>query len=207
MNGNIETLLRRLRDLNKAHDKLQRAIPSPSVSKRQADSVLEDVLAALKDPNVQSLLEKFIDQARLRILDDVEAFDREMRNRRQELIALEAKMAQPGGLRRKDLELVFAQYSKTKGDMERFVTDVCGLCDRLEAAHRAAKDELAKSRELPRKKKKKRKRHLGQGIASAVFGAMAMVANTQLPIVFAFSYGLGGGALHQALRDIIGSAG
>ena len=207
MDDNIASLLRRLRDLKKSYDKLQRAIPSPWVSERNADSALEAVLASLNDPSVQSLMEKYIDQARQHILDDIDAFQKEMRDRQQGLIALETKMAQPGGIRRKDLELVFAQYSKTKGDMERFVTDVSGLCDRLAAAHRAAKDELAKARELPRKKKKKRKRHLGQGIASAVFGAMAIVANTQLPILFAFSYGLGGGALHQALRDIIGSAG
>ena len=27
-----------------------------------------------------------------------------------------------------------------------------------------------------------------------------------LPLLFAFSYGLGGGALHQAIRDIVGEA-
>lgn len=46
------------------------------------------------------------------------------------------------------------------------------------------------SRELGRWDKKRRKRKVAQSITSAIFGTAAIVADTQLPPLFAFSYGL-----------------
>lgn len=125
--------------------------------------------------------------------------------RHKELLRTEVRLARQAGLRIEDMKFVYLQYSRTKEDVARFVPSVSVLQDRLVKAHEIITQEVAKSRSLPRTHKKKRKRNLGQGVASAVFGTVAIAANTQLPIVFAFSYGLGGGAIHQALRDLVGT--
>lgn len=72
--------------------------------------------------------------------------------------------------------------------------------------HESVKIEIELSRTLPRKEKKKRKRQIAPGITSALFGGGVIVADVYAPPFFAFSYAAGAGAIHQALRDLIGAA-
>jgi hypothetical protein len=203
LNDKLNLLLRQLRNLDKAYSKMIRAVPDPPTAERNADNALEAVLNLLEDPELGNLIEKHIPPARDQIA--TEAFDKELKSRHKEVTLVEIKLSQPFGLRRRDLQLMYEQYSKAKSEKARFVSSVDAIRQRLIKAHNAAKEEVAKSRELSRTGKKKRKRGVGQGIVSAVFGTVVIAANTQLPIVFAFSYGLGGGAIHQALRDIVGT--
>jgi Fe2+ transport system protein B len=143
--------------------------------------------------------------ARETILANQDEFNSELYNRRDELIKQESRLAQAFGLKEKDVEWLFEEYQAVSEQTQDFVSTAEMLKDYHIILHKSIREMVASIRELPRKKKKKRKNSLSQGITSAVFGTVVIAANTQLPLVFAFSYGLGGGALHQAIRDIVGT--
>jgi hypothetical protein len=105
-----------------------------------------------------------------------------------------------------DVRHLYLCYESAREYRAAFPLEIDALKRHLVEVHSAATRQIASSRSLNRRQKKKRKRKIGQGIASAVFGTAAIVADIQLPLVFAFSYGLGGAALHQALRDLVGEA-
>ncbi len=207
MNNKLNTLLRQLRDLKKSYDKLNRAVPNPETAERNADNTLQAVLKSLDETEIKSLIDDHIGDARGQLLDNFEAFDKELTNQAKTLRSIEIKLAQPAIIRKRDYDMVFNQYLRSKKNISDFVSSVTDIRNRVVEVHEASKNSLSESRNLTRIEKKKRKRNISQGIASAVFGTAAIAANTQLPIVFAFSYGLGGGALHQAMRDIVGTAG
>ncbi len=155
---------------------------------------------------IKSLIDEHIGNVRGQLLNNFEVFDKELTNQAKTLRSIEIKLAQPAIIRKRDYDLVFNQYLRSKKNKSDFVSSVTDIRNRIVEAHEASKNSLSESRYLTRIKKKKRKRNISQGITSAVFGIAAIAANTQLAIVFAFSYGLGGGALHQAMRDIVGTA-
>jgi len=103
---------------------------------------------------------------------------------------------------RRYAELDEAAPAKVKGEYPTTVEEIGELLGILHAeVVRQARESRPKE---PRKVKKKRKRNLATAIASTCFGTAAIVGDSQFPPAFAFSYGVGGIALHQALRDIIG---
>jgi hypothetical protein len=115
---------------------------------------------------------------------------------REERVRVRDVEARPGGDANKG--------ERDEGVRPAFPQDVDALKVQLKDAHGSAKHRITASRAVGRKEKKRRKRRIAQGITSAIFGTGAIVADTKLPVLFAFSYGLGGSALHQALRDIVG---
>jgi hypothetical protein len=201
----VELLLRQLRELEKSYDRLSRAVPDPQAAERNADNALQAVLNSLSDPDVAAVIDELVPTARERILANPVSFRSELTVRHEELTRLEVRLAQHSGIRRQDIEVIRTTYDKVSLETGDFFASASALRESLVTLHTSTKSQVAASRELPRIEKKKRKRNLAQGIASAVFGTAVVAANTQLPIVFAFSYGLGGGAIHQAIRDIVGS--
>ncbi len=204
MTNNIDLFLLRLRDLAKAHDRLSRAVPDIKSAEEVADNALKEVLKLLEDPEINDLLNELIPGARSRLIEAPSDFDHELETRRPELVRAEVPVMQRAGARKRDIEHLYVQYRDVQQYREKFPSDAAALRQSLIDLHKSTKVQLSKSRSLDRKEKKKRKRKLAQGIASAIFGTGVIAADTQLPLLFAFSYGLGGGALHQALRDIIG---
>ncbi len=204
MTNNIDLILLRLRDLAKAHDRLSRGVPDIKSAEAVADNALKEVLKLLENPEITDLLNELIPEARNRLIGAPSAFDHELEARRPELVRVEAAVMQRVGARKRDIEYLYVQYRDVQQYREQFPSDSAALRQSIFDLHESTKAQLSESRNLDRKKKKKRKRKLGQGIASAIFGTGIIAADTQLPLLFAFSYGLGGSALHQALRDIVG---
>ncbi len=198
-------LLRRLRALAKAYDRLARAVPNPKQAEVKADNALSAVLESLSDPDLGTALEELIPNARKHILEDPNAFLVEFENQGPQLLLLEKRLVESAGVKSKHMEIMRRQCRKNIGDAKEFVTTIASLKQELVQSHDQAKTEIAKSREIPRKEKKERKNNIAQGVTSAVFGTAVIATNAQLPVLFAFSYGLGGSALHQAMRDIVGS--
>lgn len=105
---------------------------------------------------------------------------------------------------KKNIRELYKKSLIDESSTETLPSSITQIKERLIESHKNTLSRFRESREMTRLKKKKRKRNIGQGIASSVFGVGVIVANTQLPTLFAFSYGLGGAALHQAMRDIVG---
>jgi hypothetical protein len=204
MEAKLDRLLRGLRDLSKSYDRLSRAVPDPKEAEHNADAALQAVLASLQDPEIIAVIENLIPAAREHILSDPAAFQQELLARREELVKVEARVVQHSGTRRIDIETLYVKYAKVSLASE-YVADANGLREQLLAIHEGAKQQIAASREQPRVEKKKRKRNVALGITSAIIGTAVIAANIPLPLVFGFSYALGGGAFHQAFRDIVGT--
>jgi len=202
----LDLLLQALRDLTKARERLSRAVPDPATAESEADAALQRALALLDDPEITRALTELIPPARHRLLNSPDEFDTEFKARRSELIAIETKVMRRLGATEDDITQLYLSYQQTRAQREAFPQEVDALERRLVEVHSSKILQIIASRDLSRKKKKKRKRKIGQGITSAIFGTGVIVADAQLPLLFAFSYGLGGSALHQALRDIVGEA-
>lgn len=205
LSDSLKSLLQHLRKLEKAYGQmLQNSRPRARNPEQNADAALNSVLALLEDPVLAALIASQISQVRDQV--NTIQFDNDLKTRRDDVTHVEMRLSQPFGLKERDLELMYEQYSKAKDEKKEFVTDVSAIRDHLTKAHKAIKEQVASSKKLPRKKKKLRKQNIGQGVVSAVFGVAVIASNTQLPMVFHFSFGLGGAALHQSIRDIVGTA-
>jgi hypothetical protein len=64
--------------------------------------------------------------------------------------------------------------------------------------------EVERSRELPKKEKKKRKRDVLRGVFFVSLGVGIAIANTPYVLSLPVSYGVAMGSLLQALKDFIG---
>ena len=200
-------LMVRLRELARAHERLSRAVPNPAAAIATADAALERVMTLLDDPKVAGPLAELIPAARERAGGAAGDFRAEFGQRQSELVKIEATVARRLGITEEDIRRLYRVYERAYERRHQFPDGIDAIKRRLREVHESTKRGMAASRSMSRKEKKKRKRKLGQGVASALFGTGVIVANTQLPVLFAFSYGLGGGALHQALRDIVGEGG
>jgi hypothetical protein len=74
----------------------------------------------------------------------------------------------------------------------------------LNSVHAAAVGEVERSRELPKKEKKKRKRDVLRGVFFVSLGLGIAIANTPYVLSLPVSYGVAMGSLLQALKDFIG---
>jgi len=200
----LDTLLNSLRDLARAHDRLSRAVPDPETAVAAVDAALANVVTLLDDPGVAGPLMELIAGARERAGGASGGSPLAFAERRPELVAIEAKLTRRLGTTEDDLHRMYAAFERSRERLEVFSGGIDDIKQQLIKVHESTKAQVADSRNMSRKEKKKRKRKLGQGIASAIFGTGVIAADSQLPLLFAFSYGLGGSALHQALRDIVG---
>ena len=206
MAADLNVLMDRLRELARAHDRLSRAVPDPPTAIAAADAALHRVMTLLDDPNIAGPLGELIPGAHDRVVGAADAFHAEFKERRSELIKIEATVTRRLGTTQEDIEHLYLAYERAYERRHEFPEGIDALKQRLVEVHESTKLEIATSRNMSRKDKKKRKRKLGQGIASAIFGTGVIAADTQMPLLFAFSYGLGGAALHQAFRDIVGES-
>ena len=204
MPADLNLLMVRLRELGKAHARLSRAIPDPARAIAAADVALQRVLTLLDDPKIAGPLGELMTEARDRLVGPPSDVHVEFKQRRSELIKIETTITRRLGARQEVIERLYRTYESGYQRRHEFPDGIQAMKQRLVAVHEAAKLHMAAARKMSRKDKKQRKRKLGQGITSAIFGTGIIVADSQLPALFVFSYGLGGGALHQALRDIVG---
>jgi hypothetical protein len=202
----INLFLLRLRDLIKAYDRLARAVPNVRSAEAVFDNALTEVLSLLEDPEINDLLSELIRAARNRLIAAPSDFDHEIEARKQEFVREEASVMEKASIRKRDIEHLYGIYREVKQYREKFPADTSDLKKGIVDLHESTKAKLTESRALNRKEKKKRKRKLAQGITSAIFGIGLIAADTLLPQMSDFSYGLGAGALLQALRDFVGEA-
>jgi hypothetical protein len=204
MAADLDLLLVRLRELARAHQRLSRAVPDPATAAVAADAALLRVITLLDDPDVAGPLSELIPPARERVLGAADEFHAEFKERRSEVVAVEAKVTRRLGTTEEDIQRMYLSYDRARERRQAFPEGIEGIKRQLIEVHESTKLQIVVTRNMSRKEKKKRKRKIGQGIASAIFGTGVIAADTQMPVLFAFSYGLGGAALHQALRDIVG---
>ena len=204
MQAPVVRLLGALRELARAHERLSRGIPDPRRAEVAVDAALDRVMALLGDPAVAKVLDGLLPPAHHRAQAAPGRFAADLSARRVEMLPVEAAAAQRAGVKGEDIERFYRMCEPGRWQPADFPDGVQALGRQLAEAHVNAKRRVSSSRTLRRKPKKKTKRKVAQAITSAVFGTAAIVANTQLPALFAFSYGLGGAALHQALRDLVG---
>ncbi len=203
----IRMLQQRLRRLDRAYRRLARSTPSPEQAAKNADKALAAVLELLSDPEVIAAMQQHIPPAREYMLVRAESFYARVLEQQAELIRLEARLLQEFKISSEKIREYAERYRRSPGNGRGYVADPSELIELLKMVHHSTKASLNEARRLSRKPKKQRKRRIRQGIASAVFGAVSIVANTQLAPVFIFSYALGGNALHQALRDLAANGG
>ena len=201
MSFKLKLLARDLKKLENAYNKLARGVPSPGAAESVADQALDRVLSRLLDDELVSTLDNLIREARESLAAKPDKADKKST---QTALELEAKILRDYGLRIEDVVEFYAVVEEVEHDHGKFVSDTEELRESLKSLHERYKAEIRRSREDPRKPKKKRKRKVLQGAASATVGTIVIVADTHFPPLFAFSYGLGGGALFQAIRDLIG---
>lgn len=204
MSIKLALLVRNLQQLDNAYDKLSRGIPNPKAAEANADRVLERVIGLLSDKELTKNLDSLIIEARSEFEANAEKFDNPSDKQKREMLSAEAKVLRGSGLDEDALLELYAKFQEVKQEKGRFVSDSKELLMHLEALHKRYKAEIEASREQPRKEKKRRKRKVLQGAASATFGTTVIIADAHFPPLFAFSYGIGGGALHQAVRDFVG---
>jgi len=207
MADDLNLLMVRLRELARAHERVSRAAPDPPSAAAAADAALQRVLTLLDEPAIADPLQQLMPAARKRVVDAADDFHDEFEERRAELIEIVATVTRGLGMTKEDIESLYVGYQRAVKDGAEFPEGLEAIKEQLVRVHESTKREVVATRLLSRKDKKRRKRKLGQGVASAIFGTGVIVADTQLPVLFAFSYGLGGAALHQAVRDIVGQSG
>lgn len=201
MNLKLSLLVKSLRQLEKAYDKLSRGVPDPNSAAANADRALENVLKLLADRELADNLNSLIVETRKTLgAHDAEVNDEQRRRRLEQ----ETKVLRDSGLSPNEIAELYFAFQNAKSEQEKFVSSSEELRAHLENLHQKYKSEIAASREQPRKAKKRRKRRVLQGAVTTTIGTTALVADTFFPPLFAFSYGMGGSALLLALRDFIG---
>jgi len=200
MQDNLRNLLTQFKRLGRAHDRLAKAVPDPASAATDADQELVKTLSLLRDPAVRQALDELIPSGRESLSGtsqeppSKEEFDAE--------IALLRRL----GLKQEDTDRLSSAFQRSKSITTQTIKNAEDLEQTIVKVHESVKIEIELSRTLPRKEKKKRKRQIAQGITSALFGSGVIVADVYAPPLFAFSYAAGAGAIHQALRDLIGAA-
>jgi len=193
--------LRRLGALLRAYDRHSRAVGGPAASEARLDAEFNRLATSL-ERDWADRLDRFLTSARAALaaspgagLGTLEETAAALRQEAALLSDLKAGLAR--------LERFHAAYPGAAASEPSLAT-TGELLAFLRSLHAAAKRQVADSRPLRRKPKKSRKRQVAKGTVSLVIGTACFVANANLPTLMAWSYAAGFGALHQALRDLIG---
>jgi hypothetical protein len=200
MISRIQRVFSQLQKLERAYDRLLRAVPDISTATRLVDERFEELLRILDaelSPSVDDLIQ------RGRQVSDVEGL---LRQRQREILAIEAALLSGSVFSEKSLRNAYELWLKRKVSHGDLVKDYQEFRGALVIAHAAAKEAIEHARPLSRKDKKQRKRNVAQGLTSLTLGVGMIIADTQLPPMAAFSYAVGAGAVHQAIRDLVGEA-
>ena len=91
MAADLSLLMVHLRELARAHERLSRAVPDPPTAIAAADTALERVMTLLDDPSIAGPLGELIPAAHDRVVGAAGDFRAEFKERRSELIKIEAE--------------------------------------------------------------------------------------------------------------------
>jgi hypothetical protein len=206
MSPDIKDLLAALEDWRRAYEKLETAVPSPTEAEQAVAQAYERVLTTLQKEGVLQSVNQFLQTAAPKAQSVATNLDwqQELTQASESIIATELQSVRPLQLNRKDLTKLILAYLKTPEALLE-VTDGHELVTLFPKLHEEAVTQLAESRSLSRKEKKYRKRKIATGVTFTVAGFGLIASNLYVGAPTAtFSYILGGNALFQATRDLIG---
>ncbi|MEE4310590.1 MAG: hypothetical protein V2J62_01860 [candidate division KSB1 bacterium] len=195
-------MMQHLRQLMKAYDRYSRAVRGPYISESELDQTFERLLLTIKKEWSNSL-DHFFETARENALKEYSEAADGVKDE-ADILKKEADLLNELKADAKKIQWFFSIYRENSEASDKSPATSRELETRLRSLHQLIKEEISDSRQLPRKKKKKRKRQVARGITSLTVGVGAFIANTNLPPIMAWSYGVGAGALHQAARDFVG---
>lgn len=179
---------------------MSRGVPTAADAEQNYAGRFEELLRALSNPKLDALLsalqEGSVGASPAPSLADISEGDLEM----------EVNLTGSFGFKREEARELILILRDTRLAIHGRAATTVELRQRLVVLYNASVQELRRSREESRKEKKRRKRKVGQGITSGVFGVGLIAADTQYPPLAPVSFGLGGAAIHQALRDLVGEA-
>lgn len=206
MSPDIKNLLEALEEWRRAYEKLETAVPNRMEAERAVALSYERVLATLQNQEVLKSVTQFLQSStpKAQAVATSLNWQQELSHSPEAIISTELQSARPLQLKRKDLTKLILAYLKTP-DALLEVTDGDELVALFPELHEQAVAQLAESRSLSRKEKKYRKRKIATGVTFTVAGFGLIASNLYVGAPTAtFSYILGGNALFQATRDLIG---
>ena len=201
MDRELKELQQKLREWDKAHKLLSRGDKKEKeIAEKMADDALARIIASLNQDTVATKLDEFMVASREKLLSAPEEIKTKALQHKKEIIRAEVGVS---NLKNKEVKGPIEEFYKFKGDMEKFDTDTSGFCTLLEDTHKCSKKVILDTRKVPRQMKKAKRKNVAKCIWSVAIGIGLCVANTELPAVAVFSYGIGIASLQQAGRDII----
>ncbi|WP_421656464.1 hypothetical protein [Leptothermofonsia sp. ETS-13] len=204
MNSDIKVLLEAIRDWRKACKQLEAAIPNGKTAEMNAERAQSRVLSILQEDSISEVLEQFVQShySRIALQNEVNNLEGD----RDRIISIETRATQPLNLSRRDLNCIITSYLESNFE-EKLDPNHSNFAELFAQLHKSIIDQYRISRDLPRKQKKQWKRKVTIGVTFSAIGLGLIAGNTQLSTSFSiYSYLLGGNALLQAIRDLIGEA-
>lgn len=203
MGSDIRELLTALADWRKAGDRLKRATPDRPTAEEAFNQAQNRVMEILQRKSVALDLDRLIQQAHITGTEPTTRQE-ELRQDRDTIATTEIETARPLNLSQKEVGQLIISYLKARFTEEMPSSSV----DLLEAFLQlsdAISRQYGEVRAIPRKEKKQRKRRIATGVTFTVVGLGLLAGNTRAdPANSVYSYVLGGNALLQAIRDLIG---
>jgi hypothetical protein len=208
MDTDIRSLLEALAQWRKACKKLEGAVPDRVSAEQEVSRAQAQVTTLLREDRIAEAFDQLI-QANSAPAEPSEMRQKAVRNylthKQEDLIAAEMRTVQPLQISRRELSQIIAAYLQAQPqELPLSSHDIPDLFPQLTEA---IVQQYAASRSLPRQQKKRRKRKVATGVTFTMIGLGLMAGNSQSAATIAtYSYILGGNALLQAVRDLIGEA-
>ena len=194
-------------------DRWRKAISNLKQGGRQLEAKANHVKAAgktvvtlLEDSQVAEAIASLMASANANLPEVAQELHQRLLHQPDRLVSREMESLGPLQLKRKELETLVLAYCHSLQNNKTFPA-----ADQLPAhfmsLQSALMEEIEATRPLNRKQKKRRKRQIATGILFTVSGLGLLAGNTLVDSNLAgASYILGGNALMQAVRDLVGEA-
>ncbi|MCS6812130.1 MAG: hypothetical protein NZ772_00925 [Cyanobacteria bacterium] len=206
MDPEIKLLLVVLKHWQQACKKLDRAIPSATAAEAQLATIAEQIKFLLQQEEVVSTIDELIARTQPHVAANPEAVRSELATNREAIITAEVQAAEPLQLSREDVLRSVLLYLHNQPN-DKYLMSSQELLTWFLKLHVEIIQQYVAARSLPRKQKKRRKRNIAAAVSLTAVGVGLILSNTPYETIpAAYSYILGGNALIQALRDLIGEA-
>lgn len=206
MDPDIKLLLIVLKHWQQACKKLDRAIPSSTAAEAQLAAIAEQIKVLLQQEEVVSTIDELIARTQPHIIADQDALRNKLIANQETIIAAEVRAAEPLQLSREDILRSVLLYLHNQPN-DKYLMSSQELLTWFLKLHAEIIQQYVAARSLPRKQKKRRKRNIAAAVSLTAVGIGLILSNTPYDTIpAAYSYILGGNALIQALRDLIGEA-
>ncbi len=206
MEPDIRSLLVLLHYWQQACASLERAVPNPVSAETQLATIAQHLQALLQQEDVLGAIDELIARTQPQVVANPEAVRQDLLANQEAIVAAERQAAKPLNLQREDILRTIGLSLQHHAEAKYLVSSQ-ELLTYFVQIQQAIVEQYATARTLPRKQKKWRKRNIAAGVSLTVIGIGLVASNTPYETTPAiYSYMLGGSALLQAMRDLIGEA-